>query len=422
MLHGMGEPIQGALVGRGPAPEGLHALTAHAAGHGVPGAPVARKHIERIVLEGQFLRRRASRRTAAQPGGGGINAACATGLERSRNSRIRSLETPFRKRAPDRFLSRGEPPAMRQALEKVRRPAWTADAPGHRRSRDRNPRTAGVARPRRCVPGRGTRRVGPVSSTRIRRSRRPARPPRMGRDPRLQTCGNLASCSRDPPRPQARTRRLGGLRVRQALARGRRRRRRGDRLLRVLRPGDDPPRPGPASRRAGRDQRPSIHPPRNRRGDSPLELPPGDPLRHDRRRARGRQHRHPQTRRAVARHGLAPVPGAPGGRSTPGRAELPARHRRGSRRGAGRRSPDRSHRVHRLEGRRPGHQPDRQQHQTRSKPRQARDRRDGRQERYHHRRRRRPRRGGRGRPPERLRLCRPEVLGLLAGHRAGRGL
>ncbi len=48
-------------------------------------------------------------------------------------------------------------------------------------------------------------------------------------------------------------------------------------------------------------------------------------------------------------------------------------------------------------------------------PRQASDRRDGRQERHPDRRRRRPGRGRRRGHPERLRLRRPEVLGLLAG-------
>ena len=54
--------------------------------------------------------------------------------------------------------------------------------------------------------------------------------------------------------------------------------------------------------------------------------------------------------------------------------------------------------------------------------RQARDRRDGRQERDHRRRRCRSGRGGAGRGEERVRLSGPEVLGLLAGDRAGDSL
>ena len=57
-----------------------------------------------------------------------------------------------------------------------------------------------------------------------------------------------------------------------------------------------------------------------------------------------------------------------------------------------------------------------------SEPYQAGDRRDGRQERDPDRRRRRPGRGGRGRDPERLRLCRAEMLCLLASHRPRREL
>ena len=57
MLHGMGEPIQRALVGRGQAGPRLHALRGDAAGHGLPGAPAPGKHVERVVPEGQLHRR-----------------------------------------------------------------------------------------------------------------------------------------------------------------------------------------------------------------------------------------------------------------------------------------------------------------------------------------------------------------------------
>ncbi len=56
------------------------------------------------------------------------------------------------------------------------------------------------------------------------------------------------------------------------------------------------------------------------------------------------------------------------------------------------------------------------------KMRQARDRRDGGQERDHRRRRRRSGRSGAGRGAQRVRLSRPEVFGLFAGDRAGRRL
>ena len=75
-------------------------------------------------------------------------------------------------------------------------------------------------------------------------------------------------------------------------------------------------------------------------------------------------------------------------------------------------------RLHRLARRRPVDQPPGRRRQAGPDPRQAGHRRDGRQERDHHRRRRRPGRGRRRRDPQRLRLCGPEVLGLLAGDRA----
>ena len=79
-----------------------------------------------------------------------------------------------------------------------------------------------------------------------------------------------------------------------------------------------------------------AHPARRRRRHPPLELPAGDPLRHDRRRARHRQHGHPEAGRAVARSSPGTWPascieaGLP-----PGVLELPPRPRRGGRPGAG---------------------------------------------------------------------------------------
>ncbi len=53
---------------------------------------------------------------------------------------------------------------------------------------------------------------------------------------------------------------------------------------------------------SGRDEFYRAHRPRRRRGHPALELPAGDPDRHDGRRAGHRQHRHPEAGRAVAGH------------------------------------------------------------------------------------------------------------------------
>ena len=97
---------------------------------------------------------------------------------------------------------------------------------------------------------------------------------------------------------------------------------------------------------------------------------------------------------------------------------LPPRQGRGRRPGPRRSSRSGPHQLHRQPTRRPGDQPPGRRDEAGSGPRQARDRRDGRQERGDRRRRRGPRRG-RGRfDPFGIRLRGPEVLGLLARHRA----
>ena len=194
--------------------------------------------------------------------------------------------------------------------------------------------------------------------------------------------------------------RLGSLRVRQAVARGRRRRRRGDRLLRVLRRRRD---------RAGRS-RSGVDVPgeENRfvyepRGVAVVIAPWNFPLAI----LTGMTTAALVTGNTVV---MKPAEQSPviaaklmeifaGGRLAAGRGQLPARRRRG-----GRRRRWSSIRDVALiaftgsRGGRPGDQPPggrglgRGQH-----ARQARHRRDGRQERDHRRRRRRPGRSGAGR-------------------------
>ena len=90
-------------------------------------------------------------------------------------------------------------------------------------------------------------------------------------------------------------------RGRQAAPRGRRRRRRGDRLLGVLRARDAAPGHAQAyGRRARRAQLLLLSAARRRPRRGAVELPAGDPHRHEQRRAGRRQHRHPQAGRPHA--------------------------------------------------------------------------------------------------------------------------
>ena len=110
-----------------------------------------------------------------------------------------------------------------------------------------------------------------------------------------------AARGRVAARAPARGRRAGRARVREAVAGGRRRRLRGDRLPRVLRPRGARHRAGrpgaPGPRRAQRD---ALHAARRRRRDLALELPDRDPARDGHRRPRDRQRGRAQAGRAVA--------------------------------------------------------------------------------------------------------------------------
>ena len=339
MLHGMGEPIQRGARRPGPPGPGLHALRGDAAGHGLPGPPAPGKHVERVVPEGQLHRAAPGRRPAAQPRGDRSHVRPRTdGRSPQAAPRPPSLP-PFRNEPPTDFTRAETREAMR------------AGARGRPRTSSGRPYPLADRRPRRSTPAddvstRSTRATrsrivgrfamaGAEHAERGRRGRarglrRPGRrrPPATGPAVLLRAADDHAAAT-------VRAGRLGGLRVRQALARGRRRRRRGDRLLRVLRPRDDPPGRAAAPRRPGRDQRHRAH----RRGASPSSSPPGTSrwrsrLRHDRRRPGRRQHGRAQAGRAVAGHRLAPRPrssarpGLPAGRP---RATCPAAARRSAR-------------------------------------------------------------------------------------------
>ena len=166
---------------------------------------------------------------------------------------------------------------------------------------------------------------------------------------------------------------------------------------------------------ARRAQRAGLRAARGRRGDLPVELPAGDPVRDDLGGAGGRQRGRAQAGRAVAGDRAPARAGAAGRRRAPGGGVAAAGRGRG-RRGAGARSARARDRVHRLAAGR-----------TFDRPRRGRDvraslqagrRRAGRQELRDRRRRRRSRRGRAGDRAVGVRVRRAEVLGRLAG--AGR--
>ncbi len=131
-------------------------------------------------------------------------------------------------------------------------------------------------------PSQSSRVVGRVAlaGRRARRSgggRGPGGVPGLGGDAGARPRRHLDQGRGDHAEPPLRAGRLGGLRMRQALGRGGCRRRRGHRLLRVLRPRDDPPGRAEAPRRARRDQFHRAHSARRGRGHPSLELPAGDP-------------------------------------------------------------------------------------------------------------------------------------------------
>ena len=209
-------------------------------------------------------------------------------------------------------------------------------------------------------------------------------------------------------------------RGRQDPPRGRRRRRRGDRLPRVLRARDAAPGQAQAhGARARRAQRVLLPAARRRAGDRSLELPAGDPHRHDQRGARRRQPGHHQAGRTDSPLIAAQLVAASRGCRRAGRAPsttcpVPAARSATSscvtRASTSSPSPARWRSACASSARRRRTPPARR--------RQARHRRDGRQERHHRRRRRRPRRGRARGDRLRLPLPRAEVLGRLTGDRA----
>ena len=226
MLYGMAEPIHEALRRLGSGPR-LHAGRRARARHGVPRAAAAGEHVERVL--------------PAPPASRG-------------NSQSRSC---CRSPAPSRIVRRAAPPA--DATEPGRSSTSRAVEPRPLPTRrERAPMevvAGGRAAPRRrprVIDGeqstQGDDRLGrpdPSPSRDRRRRRRDAEV-----DAAVAAAAGVAALAGDTAAPSGpscsgrpsgcgaarRAGGAGGLRGGQAVARGRRRRRRGDRLLRVLRP------------------------------------------------------------------------------------------------------------------------------------------------------------------------------------------
>ena len=121
-LHGMGDVDPGrARRPRPPRPR-LHALRRDAAGHGLPGPPAAREHVERVVPEGELRRARPGEDLLRNPEE--IGAMLST--KRTRRSspaaaEARSELPPFRNEPLTDFARAENREAMARALEDVRR-------------------------------------------------------------------------------------------------------------------------------------------------------------------------------------------------------------------------------------------------------------------------------------------------------------
>ena len=171
------------------------------------------------------------------------------------------------------------------------------------------------------------------------------------------------------------------------------------------------PMPGPT----GESQRAALSRPRRVRLHQPVEFPAGDFSRPGHRRARRRQCRGGEARRAdAADRRRSRAPAAPGRRA--GERAASRAGRRQGRRGAGGRSARRRRCLHRLDRSRPRHQP---RARRQGRPDRAADRRDRRHQRHDRRCHRAAGAGDRRRRHVGVPLRRPALLGAAAALRAG---
>ena len=371
MLYGMADPIKDALVA-GPAGPRLHAVRPTAAGHGVPGAPAAGEHVQRVVPAGQLHASNVPEEQLLHESRNiRISAKDAARLERRRRRCRSPADRPFHNE-PLTDFSREDSRAGRctRALATVQEGSSARLIRSSSTARRSTPsETIDVGQPvaRSEVVGTlakasdGARRHAAIAAAEARF--------RPGATPiRTTRADLLVKAADDHAQAALRAGRLAGLRVRQAVARGRRRRRRGDRLLRVLRPRDAPRWPRRSDATCPAKTNDYFYEPRGvARRHRAVELPAGDPDRHDRGRARHRQHGHHEAGRAVVGHRREADGDLPGGRPAAGRRQLPARRRRGDRPDAGRASRRRPWSPSPARSRRPADQPSRRPRRRRAR-------------------------------------------------------
>ena len=273
-LFGMGDVIQRALVDRG---HRVRVYTPY--GAILPGmAYLVRRLLENTSNE-SFLK--ASFAPTAQIEDL-LRDPEETGAMLTRTRRLKTQPAPSADGQPKLRPFHNEPPtdfaraenreAMRQALDEVRSQL------GRRyplliggKEIDTGSRVLDSVN-----PSQSSRVVGQASLASVDQALRggcrgPIGFPGLGGNARGRPGRHFDQSGGDHAEPALRAGRMGDLRMWQALGRGRWRRRRGDRLLRVLRPRDDPPGRAAASRRLRRDQlSPSTFP-----AAWPWSFPPG---------------------------------------------------------------------------------------------------------------------------------------------------
>ena len=196
MLHGMGEPIQRALVDRGIARPGLHALRGDAAGDGVPGAPAPGEHVERVVPEGQLHRAARVDDLLRNPEEVGAMWSRKPRPKPETAAPVGLAAVP--ERAADRLHAvRGAARRCRAALEEVRGQLGRSYPLVIGGREVATVAELAVARPGRLRDGHRPVRPGAEPSTPSRRSRRPSRGVRG-------VVGHAGRRARRGPRPRRR--------------------------------------------------------------------------------------------------------------------------------------------------------------------------------------------------------------------------
>ena len=224
-LYGMGDADPG-RPGRPRAPGArLYALRRHAAGHGLPGAPAAGEHVERVVPQASFAARARIDDLLRDPEEIGAMLTRTRRTEDRRTPPDAGELPPFRNEPPTDFARAENREAMRRALEEVR-----GQLGRHYPLIDRRPRRSTPARDvlDSLNPSHSSRVVGETSMAgaehadaavaaaraahagwaatagpRPRRGPRPQRPRSSGRAGSSWPRGRSTSAASPGPRPTA---------------------------------------------------------------------------------------------------------------------------------------------------------------------------------------------------------------------------